>query len=134
MKETRRKCMNGKTKDKTESARVRRFVRAKPKQCYLNAFRAIQQVAGYAHADYVEGLAVMGKVLVIEHGWIERDDIIVDPTLPQDDLNYFPGLRFTGQRGLAEAIQIPGADYSNDLPFFYRFGWVESIALSSERH
>ena len=88
-------------KDKEESARARRLMRAKPKQCYVNAARVVLNVPEYAQADYVEGMAVIGGAMVIEHGWVEKDGVIIDPTLPHDDLDYFPGLRFEGQRGLA---------------------------------
>ena len=74
-------------------------------------------------ADYVEGMAVVGD-LAIEHGWVEKDGVIVDPTLPSHQIVYFPGLRFRGERGLAEAIDIPKPEYTEEeLPFFYRFGW-----------
>jgi len=110
-------------KDTIESARVGKLVRAKSRQCYLNAFRVIQQVREYAQADYVEGMAVTGG-LAIEHGWVEKDGTIVDPTLPSQEMVYFPGLRFRGEHGLAKAITIPKPDYTEeDLPFFYRFGW-----------
>ena len=46
-------------KNENESIRVGKLIWAKPKQCYLNAFRVIQQVRGYARADYVEGMAVV---------------------------------------------------------------------------
>ena len=49
--------------------------------------------------------------------------MIVDPTLPSAELIYFPGLRFHGEPGLAKAIGIPKPEYTEDLPFFYRFGW-----------
>ena len=111
-------------KDEKESARTRRLVRSKPKQCYVNAARVVLHVPEYADADYVEGLAVIGGALVIEHGWVERDGVIIDPTLPNDDLLYFPGLRFNGQRGLAEAMQIPKPERTKeDFPIFHRFGW-----------
>ena len=110
-------------KDENESIRVRTLIRAKPKQCYLNAFRVIQQVREYARADYVEGMAVVSGGLAIEHGWVEKDGVIVDPTLPSAELIYFPGLRFHGEPGLAKAIGIPKPEYTEDLPFFYRFGW-----------
>lgn len=75
-------------------------------------------------ADYVEGMAVLGGKLPIEHGWIEKDGVIIDPTLPHDDLDYFPGLRFNGQRGLAEAMKIPKPKRTREyFPIFYRFGW-----------
>ncbi len=116
--------MNMKTKDKSESLRVRRRVRSKPKQCYHNAFRVISEIPEYAAAEYVEGLAVIGGALVIEHGWVEEDGVIIDPTRPHDDLLYFPGLRFKGQRGLAEALRIPKPRRtSEDFPIFYRLGW-----------
>ena len=62
--------------------------------------------------------------MVIEHGWVEKDGVIIDPTLPDDDLDYFPGLRFKGQRGLAKAMKIPKPKRTReDFPIFYRFGW-----------
>ena len=110
--------------DVQESVRVRRLVRSKPKQCYVNAARVILGVPEYKNADYVEGLAVLAKVMVIEHGWVEKDGVIIDPTLPHDGLQYFPGLRFRGQRGLAEAMKIPKPERTqDDFPVFYRFGW-----------
>ena len=48
-------------KRQDESARIKRLVRSKPKQCYVNAFRVVLQVPEYAEADYVEGLAVIGR-------------------------------------------------------------------------
>ena len=112
------------TKDKIESARVRRLVRAKPQRCYHNAYRVIFEIPDYYDADYVEGLVVRDGVVAIEHGWVEKDGVIVDPTLTDGDLTYFPGLRFTGQRELSEAMQIPKAEITwEDFPIFYRFGW-----------
>ena len=112
------------SKDKIESARVRRLVRARPQQCYYNSFHVIFEVPEYAKADYVEGLAVNDYQMVIEHGWVEKDGVIVDPTLIDGDLTYFPGLRFTGQRELSEAMQIPKPEITwEDFPIFYRFGW-----------
>jgi len=111
-------------KDKKESTRTKRLVRSRPKRCYHNAFRVIFEIPDYANADYVEGLAVIGRVLVIEHGWVEKDGVIIDPTLPDKDLDYFPGLRFKGQQGVAEAMRIPKPKHTKeDFPIFYRFGW-----------
>lgn len=112
------------TKDKRESAQIRRRIGSKAKQCYHNALRVIFEIPEYANAECVEGLAVIGKALVIEHGWVEKGGTIVDPTLPSDDLEYFPGLRFKGQLGLAKAMQISKPERKAvDLPIFYRFGW-----------
>jgi hypothetical protein len=99
-------------------------VRAKKRQCYHNAFRVVQYVPEYENADYVEGVVVVDNGLVIEHGWVEMDGMIVDPTLPDCKLVYFPGLRFKGGQGMAEALKIPKRlSGCEDFPIFYRFGW-----------
>jgi hypothetical protein len=82
-------------------------VRARPQQCYYNAFQVIQQIPEYADAEYVEGMAVNKHGLELEHGWVEKDGMVVDPTLPEVELSYFPGLRFKGLRGLSDALKIP---------------------------
>ncbi len=48
---------------------------------------------------------------------------MIDPTLLDEGIVYFPGLRFTGERGIAKAIEIPKEKWCKDLPFFFRFGW-----------
>lgn len=120
-------------KNKIESRRVRKMVRARSKKCYLNAMRVISDVPGYQEADYVEGYAVIPGRICIEHGWVERDGEITDPTLPDADITYFPGLRFKGNLGIAKALQIPKEDWCKDLPIFHRFGWggIESPEFRS---
>ena len=90
-------------KDVFESKRVRRLVRARAQQCYRNAFQVILHVPEYEDAEYVEGMAVESHGLALEHGWVEKDGTIIDPTLPANELAYFPGLRFKGLRGLARS-------------------------------
>ena len=110
-------------KNKVESKRICKLVRAKPQQCYYNAFRVIMEIPEYAEADYVEGIISSGGLLM-EHGWIEKDGVVVDPTLPLGEQVYFSGLRFTGRTGLAKAIKIPKPRHTReDFPIFYRFGW-----------
>jgi hypothetical protein len=114
-------------KDKVESARVqrlvRRLVRAKPNQCFRNAVNVVRYVPGYEEADYVEGVIVPTKRSVVtEHGWVEKNGVIVDPTLPNDDLLYYPGLRFKGRRGISEAMRLPRPLDVDDLPILERFG------------
>jgi len=95
-------------------------IRVKPRQCYYNAFKTMNYCPEYQRATYVEGFAHIG--FPIEHGWLEFNGEILDPTLPTDDLIYFPGLRFEGMFALSRAMQIP-KDGSEDFPIFYRFGW-----------
>lgn len=97
-------------------------VKAERSQCFINAFRVVMHVPGFANATYVEGVAVLNG-LCIEHGWVEKDGEIIDTTLPDGDLVYFAGLRFAGQAKLSKALQIPKESYCDDLPLFYRFGW-----------
>ena len=110
------------TKDKVESARVRRLVRAKPKQCFINAMRVVWDIPEYEDADYVEGVIVAVGDLVTEHGWVEKDGVIVDPTLLDDDVVYFPGIRFTGGLGISKALEIPKPSYVEGWPILNRFG------------
>ena len=84
-------------KNVDRSTKLKRAVRAKPKQCFANAWDAIETQEEYKHATYVEGMAVDGQ-LVFEHGWVEHEGEIIDPTLPGADMAYFPGLRFKGSR------------------------------------
>ena len=136
-------------KDKEESHHVAKLVRAKERQCYLNAFHVVQEVDAYGDADYIEGFVVDERGLFLEHGWVERQGIVVDPTLPDHDCRYVAGLRFHGQSGLAQAMIIPKPEHTkDDLPFFYRFGWggsdhpdfakaradAEAIALGKSPH
>jgi hypothetical protein len=109
-------------KDKSESIRVQRLVRANRKQCFRNAVRVVQCVPGYEDADYVEGVTVSPNHNVTEHGWVELNGVIVDPTLPADELLYYPGLRFTGRHGISEAMRIPKPSDLDDLPILIRFG------------
>jgi len=95
-------------------------ISVRPRHCFYNAFQAVMYCREFCNATYVEGIA---GVPLIEHGWIELNGEIIDPTLPDVDLVYFPGLRFTGGRELSKAIKMPKNHWSEDLPIFYRFGW-----------
>jgi hypothetical protein len=110
-------------KNLEKSKKLKKAVRSKAKECYANAWRAIETQEEYKDATYVEGMAVV-QGLVIEHGWVEHEGEIVDPTLLEADMAYFPGLRFQGRNGLETAWRIPGVLESGmELPIFYRFGW-----------
>jgi len=109
-------------KNVEESLRVADLVESEEQQCYGNAFHVVQEVEGYCQAIYVEGTVVNEIGLPFDHGWVEKDGEIIDPTLSEDSLTYFPGLRYPGVKGLAEAIQLPKEPELDDLPFFFRFG------------
>lgn len=96
-------------------------IRAKKQQCYYNAFKALCYCEEYKKATYVEGFAV--DCFQFEHGWIEVDGMIVDPTLPRDGIVYFPGLRFEGLVEVSKAMHSIPKSTDEDFPIFYRFGW-----------
>lgn len=90
-------------------------------QCFKNAFKALGRLPG---AVYVEGYALSGSPLKqVEHGWVEYEGQIIDPTFPKGVARYEPGLRFTGKE-LHEAMDTISKNlHTADLPIFYRFGW-----------
>ena len=96
-------------------------------------------VPGYKHAFYVEGVVVLGKDTVFEHGWVERHGEICDPTLPLDKVAYFPGLRLEGRKGIEEALRRPEPITGELLPLFHRFvdccemgrAWERAIAFAN---
>ena len=98
-------------------------VRARKSQCFKNAFDVIFHCPEFSNATYVEGIVVATKLsLLIEHGWLEIDNQIVDPTLTDAHWTYFPGLRFEGHAGLAKGLRLPKSE-GGELPFFYRYGF-----------
>jgi hypothetical protein len=111
-------------KDVAESLRVGKAVRAKSKGCYRNAIRAIEKLPEYQDADYVEGFAVLPSPVLFpfEHGWLEKGGKVIDPTMAEQDLKYFAGLRWRGLPGLADAKSLPRPRGTPELPFFFRLG------------
>ena len=109
--------------DAAESARLARRIRALPKQCWFNARRAVLRLDDYAGAGYVEGLSVTREGLIIEHGWVVRSGLIVDPTLPGLVAAYFAGLEFPGREGIADFLATSLGRGRERSPFFHAFGW-----------
>lgn len=94
-------------------------VNAKTKECFLNSFRAL---AYYPDVTYIEGWIIAFRGLVTEHGWLEINDEIVDPTLILNhDIHretlYFPGVRYNHQDALNAADKSAGI-----MPLVYQDG------------
>jgi len=113
-----------KRKNVAESIRLSKDKRVgtTPQQCFYNAFKVLFYVPEYSEATYLEGMVISKGQLLLEHGWVEKDGGIIDPTLPDKDIVYFPGLRFEGILGISKALRIPKTG-TEDFPIFYRFGW-----------
>jgi len=77
----------------------------------------------YSQAGYVEGWAVVDSGLLIEHGWVAKDGTVIDPTLPEDKIVYFPGLEFSGRDGIEAFMATKDGKKCKKTPLFYSFGW-----------
>jgi len=87
-------------KDIAESKRVGKLVRSISKQCYLMRF-AWSKCARVCQSR-LRGGKWRSSWPAYRTCWVEIDGVIVDPTLPMHQGEYFPGLRFSGEYGLAE--------------------------------
>jgi hypothetical protein len=87
-----------KEKDVQESLRVSRRIKAAVGQCWFNARKAIRRMDDYADASYVEGWTIFFGGVAMEHGWIVKDNKIIDPTMPAYDGLYFPGLELRDEQ------------------------------------
>jgi hypothetical protein len=68
---------------------------------------------------------VSGKYrLPFEQAWLEYAGVILDPTLPDAVLAYFPGPRFPGRDGLVAAAALPRMlECGCSLPIFFCLGF-----------
>jgi hypothetical protein len=119
--------------DLEESLRVARLVRAEPKRCWLNARKIVLKLDEYAGASYVEGFAITRDPLVIEHGWVVRDGLIVEPTLLGEVLAYFPGLEFRGRAEIGAFLASRLGRTHERTPFFHAFGFAGQKSPSYAR-
>lgn len=83
------------------SKRIGLLVGAKNRECWNNAVKATAYLGPAAR--YVEGWVVTDLGLLVEHGWVELPDCLVDPTpayVKQKRCRYFPGVRYELQQVL----------------------------------
>lgn len=107
------------TVDEELSRATAEQVKSKARSPFDNAYRAALATKG---AVYVQGfLSFAGQPYEpIEHGWIEVDDRIIDPSLPHlnrkaTGLYYFPAQRLTVKQ-LKAAVEEAQEDYPEDDP------------------
>ncbi len=107
-----------KTLDEALSLEISDRIKSKAKTPFDNAHRAALAIKG----TYVQGFLVMkGKPYKpVEHGWVEIDDVIVDPTLPHlkknaQELWYFPAHSLTVKQ-LKAIMEESQEDYPEDDP------------------
>jgi hypothetical protein len=93
------------------------------KRCWRNAFLGLGDLPG---AVYVEGWVVTHNGMLAEHGWLEFEGRIVDPTpvyLENPPATYFPGLRFSAEEARQVLETRSDTCEPGDLPLAWRFGW-----------
>lgn len=101
------------------SYEVANQINGRTRNCFDNAYKAALLVTG---AIYIQGFLVWtGEPYApVEYSWIELDDRLIDPTLPQlnknaQELYYFPAQRLTVHQ-LKAAIEEAQEDYPEDDP------------------
>lgn len=105
--------------DEALSRQVAEQIKSKARQPFENAYKAALVTTG---AMYVQGFLIYASkpYRLVEHGWLEVDDRIVDPNLPHlnkkvEDLSYFPAQRLTVKK-LKAAVEEAKEDYPEDPP------------------
>jgi hypothetical protein len=105
--------------DETRSAELCQQIKAKAATPFDNAYRAAIATPG---STYVQGFVVLSNrsAQIIEHGWLELEAQIVDPTLPHlkkiaPELHYFPVQRLSLKQ-LKAAVEEAQEDYPDDPP------------------
>ncbi|MGV0025677.1 hypothetical protein [Phormidesmis priestleyi] len=109
--------------DVERSLEIAQTVKSKAKSIFENAYKAALVTEG---ATYVQGFVVFAgsPFKPIEHGWLELDDCLIDPSFQHlnrkaDQLFYFPAQRLTVKQ-LKKAIEEAEEDYPEDdaLPVY----------------
>ncbi len=105
--------------DEALSRQVAEQVKSKARQPFENAYKAALVTEG---ALYVQGFLIYASkpYRLVEHGWLEVGDRIVDPNLPHlnkkaEELSYFSAQRITVKK-LKAAIEEAKEDYPEDDP------------------
>ncbi|AFZ55665.1 hypothetical protein ACOWPH_22395 [Anabaena sp. PCC 7938] len=105
--------------DESLSLQVAESIKSKAKKPFENAYKAALATEG---SRYVQGFLVFTgqPYKPVEHGWIELDEVIIDPTLPylqknHKNLWYFPAQSLTLKK-LKAIIDESKEDYPEDDP------------------
>ena len=101
------------------SNEIAQQIKSKARECFNNAYQAALLTEG---SLYVQGFLVLVQkpYIPIEHGWLELEDGLVDPTLPRlknvaTVPYYFPAQRLEIKQ-LKAAIEEAKEDYPEDSP------------------
>lgn len=92
------------------------LIGARPNECFNNGRRLMGREE-YCRATYVEGAVFMKGLRQPEpHCWVVLDGEIIDPTLPEMDVPYFPAISLTGIDYLTAITHRPDKPLYNAHP------------------
>ncbi len=101
--------------DRELSEQAAQLIAGLAESCWRNAWCSLQWMPELAAGQYVEGYAIMPtNHIVVEHGWVELNGRVIDPSYPNGHVAYFAGLRF--DRAGAQQVVEDGLD----LPVMWR--------------
>ena len=105
--------------DETLSSEIAKTIKSKAKKPFDNAYKAVLITEG---AKYVQGFLVFAgqPYKPVEHGWIEVNNVIIDPTLPylpknHQEFYYFPAESLSSKK-LKAIVEESKEDYPEDDP------------------
>lgn len=113
--------------DETLSRELATRIKSKPKKCFENAYQGVLAISQEGsdpnnEATYIQGFLVMpgAPYKPLEHGWVELDQKILDPTFPHlgclaQDMYYFPAQYLT-RKQLQSILEESQEDYPEDDP------------------
>ena len=113
-------------KDFAASRRAGKLISSVPTACWFNARRLIEVVDEFTDAALIEGYVMSAEEgRYFEHGWVVHCGKIIDPTLPDEDYEYFAGLEFIGRQSIAafDRVSLQESRRTREDPFFHAFGW-----------
>lgn len=113
-------------KDFEASRRAKKLISSVPMACWFNARRLIEVVDEFSDAALIEGYVFSAEEgTYFEHGWVVHRGKIIDPTLPDEDYEYFAGLEFIGRESIAvfDRVSLQDSRRTREDPFFHAFGW-----------
>ena len=105
--------------DEPRSRQIAEQIKSRARKPFDNAYQAALVLSS---ATYVQGFVAYASkpYRLIEHAWLELEDVIIDPTFPYlkkkaADLNYFAAQKLTVKQ-LKAAIEEAKEDYPDDDP------------------
>ena len=93
------------------------WITMRPGECFYNAHKAAEKMPG---AFYVEGWAVTQAAGLTDHGWIEVEGEIVDPSWAASGFGKYYA---AAERFSRDSFLRAWTENAGELPLMWRHGW-----------